>query len=288
VAKPSADLVPQIVELQAEFQRVADKHSWICLAIPPLGSDRDSVAAGELITLSALARRLELTEEQTATILDQYGRPLDSGARTAQRWGEWDRMLDHYGPLGPPWVIPPENSRLRAITDHVNSLTDEANRLLLRVLRQPNQIPSDLQHEIEKWNENGRRYGWVRWLWHSAVMCHTQWCENYPQVAATALRALKEHCRLDGSVYDRTRRSKKGRGGRRPLESRDPVKFQIYDRIRQEHDGGAKPRDIQDRLKHDKYFMEQIEQARLKLSKPLVKRALAFFDWRKRQESPPA
>jgi hypothetical protein len=41
------DLVSQIAELQAEFQRIADKHDWVCLAVPPSGPKYAVFLAGE-------------------------------------------------------------------------------------------------------------------------------------------------------------------------------------------------------------------------------------------------
>jgi hypothetical protein len=81
-----------------------------------------------------------------------------------------------------------------------------------------------------------------------------------------------------------TSRNAKGRGGRRKLAETDP-KLQVYLRIRREREGGTARRDIPERLKGDKDFMEQVHRAKLKLNKKLVKSALDFFAWRKKRET---
>lgn len=72
--------------------------------------------------------------------------------------------------------------------------------------------------------------------------------------------------------------------GKRPLEQSNPLKFQIYDRIRREQRQlGEQYADIVARLKSDKDFAEQVTAAKLKLNAKLVRQALAFFDYRARE-----
>jgi hypothetical protein len=80
-------------------------------------------------------------------------------------------------------------------------------------------------------------------------------------------------------------RTTKRKGGRRRLAETDP-KFQVYDRIRREHGAGTARSDIPERLRSDRDFMEQVEAAKLRLNRNLVKAALAFFEQRKKQETP--
>jgi hypothetical protein len=66
------------------------------------------------------------------------------------------------------------------------------------------------------------------------------------------------------------------------LEESEPLKFQVYTRIHQEHTAGIKAGQIAERLKADKNFMEQVNDARLNLNSKLVRAALACFAQRKR------
>jgi hypothetical protein len=89
---------------------------------------------------------------------------------------------------------------------------------------------------------------------------------------------------------DRKLGKKKRKGGRKPLEQSNPLKFQVYQRIQREHKPGEDYADVVTRLKMDKNFMEQVQQARLKLTRSLWRAALAFFQQpaRKKQETDPA
>jgi hypothetical protein len=78
---------------------------------------------------------------------------------------------------------------------------------------------------------------------------------------------------------------RKRRGGRPPLEQSDPLTFQVYQRIKQEHLPGDEYADTIDRLKADHQFTEQVKEAGLKLNSKLVKAALALFDQRERDEA---
>jgi hypothetical protein len=87
---------------------------------------------------------------------------------------------------------------------------------------------------------------------------------------------------------------RKRKGGRRPLEQSHPLRFQVYERIRQAHRPGNEYVGTVRRLKNDKDFMEQVEEAGEKLDTKLVRRALALFGQRprdqarKQQETDPA
>jgi hypothetical protein len=63
------------------------------------------------------------------------------------------------------------------------------------------------------------------------------------------------------------------------------LKFQVYERIQKEHRPGAEYADTVGRLKDDKEFTEQVEDAGLKLDSKLVRKALALFDQRERNEA---
>src|SRR5258708_40324335 len=109
-----ADLACQIADLQAEFQGIARSDPWVCLAIPPLGRGLGSLSVGEL-TWPALPQ-LPPQAERMPTILDERGRPLDRcGATFAERLRQHWKILDEYGPLGPPWVRTLKDPRLRPI-----------------------------------------------------------------------------------------------------------------------------------------------------------------------------
>jgi hypothetical protein len=79
--------------------------------------------------------------------------------------------------------------------------------------------------------------------------------------------------------------------GKRPLEQSNPLKLQIYERIRQEHMRDENHLDTVTRLKEDKNFMEQVKEAGEMVNTKLVRKALAFFDQRdrarKQQETDP-
>ena len=81
---------------------------------------------------------------------------------------------------------------------------------------------------------------------------------------------------------DRTKGHRaKGRVGKPPLEKSNPVKLQVYERIKNEHQSGKPYADAIQRLQRDKDFMEQIRKAGLQLKSALVRAALAYFAQRK-------
>jgi hypothetical protein len=69
---------------------------------------------------------------------------------------------------------------------------------------------------------------------------------------------------------------------KRPLEDSNPLKLQVYERVRREHGAGKKGKALLDCLKEDKDFAEQVREAKLTLDRVLVKNALAFFAQPKR------
>jgi hypothetical protein len=75
----------------------------------------------------------------------------------------------------------------------------------------------------------------------------------------------------------------KRRGGKRRLEVRNRLLFQVYDLIRREHRPGEEYGVTIDRLKSDKQFVEQVAAARQKLNTKLVRRALDYFYQRDRR-----
>jgi hypothetical protein len=88
--------------------------------------------------------------------------------------------------------------------------------------------------------------------------------------------------------------SRRSRAGKRPLEKSNPLQLQVYQRIKQEFRAGEHYVDTIARLKSDTQFLEQVQEARLKLDSKLVRNALAFFEERERrsarnnQQIPPA
>jgi hypothetical protein len=140
------DLVARIGRLQADFQRVADVHTWVCLALPEAG--RPFAFAGEA-----------------------FGPDLYQQVR-----------------------VPIDPSR-RAVTDHVDSLTHEAERVAERMLaeRNPSPILAKLQEEIRDWEKVRTGGGWTHCLLYAAIVRRFPRVENYPQVAASALRWLRDN-----------------------------------------------------------------------------------------------
>jgi hypothetical protein len=75
----------------------------------------------------------------------------------------------------------------------------------------------------------------------------------------------------------------KGGGGGRRLEDSNPLKFQVYERIRRTHQPGKDYADSVAILNDDRDFIEQVKHAGLKkLDTGLVKNAVAFFDQREK------
>jgi hypothetical protein len=88
------------------------------------------------------------------------------------------------------------------------------------------------------------------------------------------------------------RKTGKKAGGRQRLEEKNPLAFQVYERIRKEHQPREQYTQTLDRLKVDRDFLEQVQDAGLgRLDTRLVRRALACldqrkYDTRKKQQTP--
>jgi hypothetical protein len=212
------DLVSEIGNLRSEFQHIADLHPWVSLAMPLWGKV-GLPTIGELVEPSAppseppskildgsgqpVSPSKPTLEERAAywksvgavRFRDEHGRERDASieevAKFIQDLESPDRMLDVYGP--PPWVMSPKNLKRCRVTEHVAALTWNAERLLLRVLDGPNQIPSDIQEQIRERQKECEWYGWMHWLQYSVAIHGPHYrIENYPQVAATALMELRD------------------------------------------------------------------------------------------------
>jgi hypothetical protein len=165
-------------------------------------------------------------------------------------WAEWIRRKEHPdAPLGcPEW---PE---IRYFTQRLSghaSFTADAWQYLLDWLQVEHGLSGD-----------------------------TLWRTKRTEVVAL-LRAACQH---------RPRRSRgkepqgrKKRIGKRPLEERDPLKFQVYERIQRAHRPGQQYTDTLDSLKGDQDFVGQVKEAGLKLTTAVVRAALALFDQRRRE-----
>jgi hypothetical protein len=77
----------------------------------------------------------------------------------------------------------------------------------------------------------------------------------------------------------------KGKGGSPRLETRDPLMFQVYERIHREHLPKESYADVVERLMNDKDFVEQVRLADLTLNRKLVKNAIAAIEQRKRDQA---
>jgi hypothetical protein len=99
------------------------------------------------------------------------------------------------GEAGTGWemlaeVAQPEDRSRRAIVDHVNELTFQAEQLLLAFLQYDSKLSAELKKEILEQPIVGG-YRWVRWLRYAVPFQHVFRYKNYPQVAATALAHLQ-------------------------------------------------------------------------------------------------
>jgi hypothetical protein len=86
-----------------------------------------------------------------------------------------------------------------------------------------------------------------------------------------------------GPHADRGGKTRAKQAGKPPLEESAPLQFQVYKRIQEEHRPATHYRDTVDRLKTDKQFAEQVSEAGLKLNTALVRRALAFFNTKRKR-----
>jgi hypothetical protein len=89
----------------------------------------------------------------------------------------------------------------------------------------------------------------------------------------------------------KTNQAKPRRAGKTPFDKsevhRDKLKLQIYERIQGERKAGLRPAKILEKLKADKDFMAQVNEAGLVMGQRLIKAAFAFFlqPKRKKKES---
>jgi hypothetical protein len=80
------------------------------------------------------------------------------------------------------------------------------------------------------------------------------------------------------------------RRGAKTLKEKAPIKYQVYERIQREHQAGEQSHDTIERLKRDRQFLEQVQEAKLSLNPKLVRNALAYFATQSRrnnQQIPP-
>lgn len=79
--------------------------------------------------------------------------------------------------------------------------------------------------------------------------------------------------------------SKARRPGPKTLKEKKPLKYQVYERIQREHQAGEQSHDTIERLKRDRQFLEQVQEAKLRLNPKLVRNALAYFDTQSRRNN---
>src|SRR4051812_2912179 len=63
--------------------------------------------------------------------------------------------------LDSPGVRLPKWQGSRPVLYRVNTMTDEAHRLLFSVLEGSHQIPPDVEQDIREWDQQNFRYGWI-------------------------------------------------------------------------------------------------------------------------------
>jgi len=100
--------------------------------------------------------------------------------------------------LGHPVAQAPEDRGRRCVVEHLHVLTDQAHKALLSMLAGQHGIPADVVQDIRDFDQRCPGNGWIRWLWFSTIPQQPHRYENYPQVAATALRVLRAHCNAPG------------------------------------------------------------------------------------------
>jgi hypothetical protein len=152
-----SDLSARIARLQADFQRIADVHPWVCLALPQC--DRPYAFAGEA-----------------------------------------------FGPEPFQQVRPPTHPARLAVTDYVDSLTHEAEGLSLLMVEGPNPLLLKFREEVREWEQERAGGGWIRCLMYAALIRRIPRVANYPQVAASALRWLRENAVTPASHADNGQR----------------------------------------------------------------------------------
>src|SRR5262249_8841067 len=102
------------------------------------------------------------------------------------------------------------------------------------------------------------------------------------RVAAEQLAAENPPARApEGNDADNQKQ--KRQRGKRTLEKRKPLLFQVYERIRREHQPKEEYSVTIKRLQSDKQFVEQVRAAGKKLNTALVRKALDYFYQRDRR-----
>jgi hypothetical protein len=153
--------------------------------------------------------------------------------------------------------------------------TDFADAATCRALRGAGHVPITA-------NELGRRVRWERLL---------EWVRNAGDYSVfwftLQVRRFESIVTADAKSSGK---SKPKRKGTPPLEKRNPLKYQIYQRIEKERKAGTKRADILSLLKSDAALKEQLMEAGLKPSKKLVHAAIGYFSQPtcKKQETPPS
>ncbi len=114
-----------------------------------------------------------------------------------------------------------------------------------------------------------------------------RWLARFAQLVAAEVAILDpENLDEQGTGASSDKSTKRRRtGGKPPLEKSNPLQFQVYQRIQQEHQPGAEHVATLGRLKDDKDFIEQVKAAGLKPNCGLVRKALALFDQRRRDQA---
>lgn len=129
-------------------------------------------------------------------------------------------------------------------------------------------------------------------LWHSAVALDVPNLPAFygePQAAMQAIAALDSLLGALAAVMGSERpaieakRQPNRRGGRRPLETSNPLKASVYAFIRNERRPGERYTDLANRLKHDKDFVDMAKSAGVtKINYTLVRNAIEHASQRER------
>jgi hypothetical protein len=120
---PPADLVSRIADTQAEFQRVADIHRWVCLDIPPLEGNNALPIVGppgerhpvldyiphrlDPMLLPVLDRVNDLTRQAQQLLMQVLATPNSIPADTQAEIREWENHCCEYGWIRWLWYATP-------------------------------------------------------------------------------------------------------------------------------------------------------------------------------------
>lgn len=88
------------------------------------------------------------------------------------------------------WGIADVDESHQRVLDHVQCLTDEAEKLLMAALQAGADIPTDIRQQIEEQAGQHHAWGWIRWMLYAIPCRSICWFDNYSQAAASALREL--------------------------------------------------------------------------------------------------